>query len=280
MDILERIHKLYPSLTRKQKGIADYLLDNPEDICYITLAQLSQQTGASELTILRFCQKMGCESFLKLKDNFREYTQWMVKHLSSSAYFVPEVDSKNITGKQELLKAICTEEASAAVEFFSTVDLESIISAVQMIRKSRHILVMAHDISKIPGEFLVFRLRLLYFDAELIDLADLTETQSRLQDLEEGDLVVFFAFPKYYYPLASIARKVIEKGIPILGITNNPSSPIAEYSSQLLLCQTSTRVFYNTLTLPMAMLNLLASYLVIDTVPDSDREEFMDTLSS
>lgn len=139
---------------------------------------------------------------------------------------------------------------------------------------------MAHDISKIPGEFLVFRLRLLYFDAELIDLADLTETQSRLQDLEEGDLVVFFAFPKYYYPLASIARKVIEKGIPILGITNNPSSPIAEYSSQLLLCQTSTRVFYNTLTLPMAMLNLLASYLVIDTVPDSDREEFMDTLSS
>lgn len=280
MDILERIHKLYPSLTRKQKGIADYLLDNPEDICYITLAQLSQQTGASELTILRFCQKMGCESFLKLKDSFREYTQWMVKHLSSSAYFVPEVDSKNITGKQELLKAICTEEASAAVEFFSTVDLESIISAVQMIRKSRHILVMAHDISKIPGEFLVFRLRLLYFDAELIDLADLTETQSRLQDLEEGDLVVFFAFPKYYYPLASIARKVIEKGIPILGITNNPSSPIAEYSSQLLLCQTSTRVFYNTLTLPMAMLNLLASYLVIDTVPDSDREEFMDTLSS
>ena len=280
MDILERIHKLYPSLTRKQKGIADYLLDNPEDICYITLAQLSQQTGASELTILRFCQKMGCESFLKLKDNFREYTQWMVKHLSSSAYFVPEVDSKNITGKQELLKAICTEEASAAVEFFSTVDLESIISAVQMIRKSRHILVMAHDISKIPGEFLVFRLRLLYFDAELIDLADLTETQSRLQDLEEGDLVVFFAFPKYYYPLASIARKVIEKGIPILGITNNPSSPIAEYSSQLLLCQTSTRVFYNTLTLPMAMINLLASYLVIDTVPDSDREEFMDTLSS
>ena len=48
MDILQKIREIYPSLTRKQKSIADYLLENPEDICYITLAQLSRQTCASE----------------------------------------------------------------------------------------------------------------------------------------------------------------------------------------------------------------------------------------
>ena len=55
MDILERIEQLYPSLTRKQKYIADYLKANPEEISYITLAQLSHQTSTSELTLLRFC---------------------------------------------------------------------------------------------------------------------------------------------------------------------------------------------------------------------------------
>ena len=54
MDILEHLQKLYPALTKKQKTIADFLIANPEEIGYITLAQLSHQTGTSELTLLRF----------------------------------------------------------------------------------------------------------------------------------------------------------------------------------------------------------------------------------
>ena len=46
------------------------------------------------------------------------------------------------------------------------------------------------------------------------------------------------------------------------------SSPTVQYSKYLLVCHTSTRVFYNSLTLPMAMANLLLSYLVIDLGPD------------
>ena len=64
MDILEHIQELYPTLTKKQKTIADYLIANPEEISYVTLAQLSQQTRSSELTLLRFCQKLGCSTLL------------------------------------------------------------------------------------------------------------------------------------------------------------------------------------------------------------------------
>ena len=89
MDIIQRIHSAYPEMTKKQKSIADCLLESPEDIAYITLAQLSQKTSSSELTLLRFCQKVGYSSFLEMKSAFREYTQNMVKLLSSPQYFVP-----------------------------------------------------------------------------------------------------------------------------------------------------------------------------------------------
>ena len=75
MDIIQRIHSAYPEMTKKQKSIADCLLESPEDIAYITLAQLSQKTSSSELTLLRFCQKVGYSSFLEMKSAFREYTQ-------------------------------------------------------------------------------------------------------------------------------------------------------------------------------------------------------------
>ena len=280
MDILERIKELYPRLTKKQKGIADYLISNPEDMCYITLAQLSQNTDASELTLLRFCQKIGCENFLELKSRFREYTQHMIKVASSPSYFAMERVSGSESERVNLLRGISEQEAIAANEFFATVDYEEVIAAADEIKKSKCIYIFAHDISKIPGVFLESRLRLLYFDAELVDLSSLAETQRRLEHLTEGDLAIFFSFPKYFYPMGSIVKKVQETGTPIVTVTNSMASPAAKYSKHILLCPTTTRAFYNTLTLPMAMLNLLVSCLAIDMVPQAEWQDYVDALPS
>ena len=176
MDILQKIREIYPSLTRKQKSIADYLLENPEDICYITLAQLSRQTCASELTLLRFCAKLGCSGFLELKQEFREHTQQMIRLLSAPAFFVPE-NASDSSAKTELLYELCRQEAGAAADFAASFQPEAIIAAAQEIRKSRRIFIFAHDISKVPGEFLKSRLLLLSFQVTMIDLADLEKTQ-------------------------------------------------------------------------------------------------------
>lgn len=280
MDILQRIRDLYPQLTKKQRGIADFLLKSPEDICYITLAQLSRQTGSSELTLLRFCEKVGCSCFLDLKQEFREYTQHMIKLLSAPAYFIPSRDVSDKTGKASLLTDICHQEAAAMADFTASLNLHSITSAADNMRKSRRIFIFAHDISNVLGTFLKSRLCLLHFDSTLIDLANLSETQGCLLQLCREDLVVMFSFPQYYYPLGSIARKVGASGACIVTITNSATSPAAAHSNHLLLCPTTTKLFYNTLTLPMALLNLLSSALVIEMVPPSERNHFKDTLSS
>ena len=50
------------------------------------------------------------------------------------------------------------------------------------------------------------RLKLLYFDPQIIDLSSLNDTQEKLEAMTPEDLVIFIAFPKYYYPLGSIAK--------------------------------------------------------------------------
>lgn len=268
MDVIQKIHSVYPEMTKKQKSIADCLLESPEDISYITLAQLSQKTSSSELTLLRFCQKIGYANFLEMKNAFREYTQTMVKLLSSPQYFVPDATITDINGKSELLRQICREESEACKEFFSSLDLISVISAAEAIRAGKRIFICAHNISHILAEFLMARLQLLYFDASMINLDNLEDTQTKLEQLTPDDLVIFIAFPKYYFPLGSIAKLAFSRGASILTITDSISSPTVQYSKHLLLCHTSTKVFYNSLTLPMALANLLLSYLVIDLGPD------------
>lgn len=114
----------------------------------------------------------------------------------------------------------------------------------------------------------------------LLDLSDLELTQKTIQQLTDGDLVIFFSFPRYYFPIGNIAKKAAKSGVPILTITDSDTSPAAAHSTLLLLCPTSTKLFYNSMTVPMAMLNILASCLVIDSVSPAERQIFIDTLPS
>ena len=289
MDILEHLQKLYPALTKKQKTIADYLIANPEEISYITLAQLSHQTHLNDLssalytsnaTIVRFCQKLGYSNFLDLKEQFRDYTQKMIKQASSSSFFLPERTSGEDTEREQMLHEICNTEAAVFSDFITNINLESVIKASDEIRKSTRIYIFAHDISLVPGKFLQSRLEILYLNSALIDLSDLEVTQKIIQQLTDGDLVIFFSFPRYYFPIGNIAKKAAKSGVPILTITDSDTSPAAAHSTLLLLCPTSTKLFYNSMTAPMAMLNILASCLVIDSVSPSERQIFIDTLPS
>ena len=280
MDIIERIRASYPDLTKKQKAIANYLIANPEDICYITLAQLSQNTSACEVTLLRFCQKMGCASFLELKNEFRDYTQTMIKLVSSAHYIAPELSTGSASEKEAFLLEIFNEDVCSLSDYYSNICLDNIASIADTIRKSRRIYIFAHDLSKIMGQFLESRLKILYLNATLVDLGNLEETQFHLQNLAEEDLAILFSFPRYFFPIGNIARKISSIGIPILAITDSDTSPVAKYGDHLLLCPGPTKFFYNSLALPMAVLNLLASCLVIDNVAPSEIEEFKDTLPS
>lgn len=277
MNIIEKIKKIYPDLTKKQKYIADYLIENPEDICYITLQQLSKNTSSSELTILRFCKKIGCQNFLDLKTQFREYTQNMIKNLSSSEYFIPTKKIKNESDKENLLNNILKTEIKSFIDYSQSLNLEEIVNSCKTIKKSNRIFIFAHDMSKVLAEFLIYRLRLLSFDAVLVDLSDLKNISNIFDTLNERDLAIFFAFPKYYYPLKNISKKIFEKSIPIITITDSNDSPSVEYSDHTLICSTNTKLFHNSFTVPMMLLNLLASYLVIDLVPNSDREVFLES---
>lgn len=115
---------------------------------------MSKKTASSELTLLRFCQKLGYANFLEMKNAFREYTQNMVKLLSSQQYFVPDATITDENGKSELLREICKEESEACKKFFSSLDLLAIISAAEAIRRSQaHLHLRARHLPCAGGVF-------------------------------------------------------------------------------------------------------------------------------
>lgn len=69
-DLFVRIRFLLPSLPRAEKAIAEALLENPEAITHMTLAEIARESGSSEASIIRFCKRMGYDGYSSLKEAF------------------------------------------------------------------------------------------------------------------------------------------------------------------------------------------------------------------
>ena len=68
MDTREWIENNYYTLTKTEKKIANFILQDTEHtFVNMTLLELAKQLGIGEATIVRFCRKMGFDGFQNLK---------------------------------------------------------------------------------------------------------------------------------------------------------------------------------------------------------------------
>lgn len=67
MNLLTKISSLFPSLTRSEKKVAQYILANPNDIEKLSIQELAKKAQVGESTILRFTRKIGMEGYQEFK---------------------------------------------------------------------------------------------------------------------------------------------------------------------------------------------------------------------
>ncbi|WP_077325567.1 MurR/RpiR family transcriptional regulator [Virgibacillus siamensis] len=64
---LASIRSNYGKFSDKEKAIADFILENPQNIIHHTINQVSEHLGVAESTVFRFCQRIGFKGFQAMK---------------------------------------------------------------------------------------------------------------------------------------------------------------------------------------------------------------------
>ena len=60
-----KIH--YPSFSKAEKKVADFIMENPSKILPLYITELAQMSGTSEASIVRFSKKLGFKGFQQFK---------------------------------------------------------------------------------------------------------------------------------------------------------------------------------------------------------------------
>lgn len=67
MGYLQKIMNIHSKLKGAERKVADYILENPNDIIHLSITELAYRCSCGEATISRFSKKLGYKGFQELK---------------------------------------------------------------------------------------------------------------------------------------------------------------------------------------------------------------------
>lgn len=265
IDIMMRIEECYPRMTKKQRQIAEYIKENVDMMAFITLREMSKELKVTEITILNACKVLGYESFNEVKYDVRKYINMnrRIGFYQQNDYFNTAVPAYELNDKERLLMEVCMEERSLFEEFTRNFDSRHFMKAAKLFVEYPKIVLCGRGMSYIVCQWIASDLAGAQISSMIVNTELNESVYTALPALDSNTLVVAVTFPDYYFMTEQIAKYAKKKGAKIIGITDSEEADISKYADELLTVRTTTRMFLNTASTPMALVNLLMSAIKI-----------------
>ena len=183
MDILEQIRANYGSFSRPRQRISDFILNYPEQCCFLSLRSFAQQVGTTEVTVLNFCRGLGLGSYMDLKKALQDY---LIVRVNAGDRLKLAVAGSG--SAQDLYQRVCRAEREALQSTLDGNSVELLLAFTQALRRARRIFIAAHDFSRFPAGYLEHRLLSLELDCCILDLQARQDMFRRLSAQPPQDL--------------------------------------------------------------------------------------------
>ncbi|KWZ41994.1 transcriptional regulator [Burkholderia savannae] len=129
--MLPRIEKIRAQLRPSERKLADFVLAAPREVLDLSMIELAARAGASQPTIARFCQALGCSGFREFKIRLAQSVAPGV----ASVYRDVEPDERapGIIGK------VFDRTIGALIEVRNSLSATSVADAIELLTRASRI---------------------------------------------------------------------------------------------------------------------------------------------
>ena len=224
-DAFSRLRGLYPSLSPAESKVGQFVLDNPEKIMHMTLAEIASQTGVSDATAVRFCRSLGYEGWLEFKIA-------LIQALPHS----PQLIHNGISAEDSpaaLARKVLLGSKQALDDTLAILDEQAFQKAVQLLAQARKILIAGVGTSGPMAHEMYNRLLRLGLTCQV-------QTDSYLQVMQVAlltpqDVLVVISQTGDSFDPRRTAAEAHRAGVPVICITGNALSAITAFADVVLL---------------------------------------------
>ena len=256
MNVLERINAKRSKMSKSQRVIADYLIENYGKATFMTAAKLGRAVNISEATVVRFAVFLGYEGY----PQFHTALEDMVKNLLTT------LQRANFTSERykdvDVIENVMNLDIEKIRSSIATVDRNEFDRAVNLISNARTIYILGSRSAHALSEFMSYYFNLMFKNVQNIGCA-YCDIYDHLFKLDKGDAFIAIGFPRYSASPVDALKFAVKKGAGTIAITDSKASPLGKIADIKLTSRSELASFADSLVAPLSLINALIVALSI-----------------
>lgn len=250
-DIIECMKARMSGLSKGQRSIAQYIIDNYEKAAYMTASKLGALSGVSESTVVRFAIELGYEGYPEMQKSLQD----MVRKKLTSVQRM-EV-TNNLIGNSDVLDKVLTADIEKIRQSLDEIDRNAFYQAIDKIIQSKNIYIIGVRSSSTLAGFMNYSFRMMFDNVKFIQTTSGSEMFEQIMCIDEGDILIAISFPRYSKRIINAVEFARSRGADVVAITDSAQSPIAAYADQLLTACSDMASFVDSLVAPLSIINAM-----------------------
>lgn len=229
-DYITKIRSAYNQFTKAEKKVADYILENPKKVLFMSISDLAGACDVGDTSVFRFCKTMNVKGYQEFK---------MMLSLSMRASESPLTDTEDTTitledNISELAKKVLSENVSAIQETYSLIDVKQMTATMDALSSAKRIVFFGVGTSMLTA--MKAMNKFLRIEPKVICNMDANMQLITASTLTDQDVALIFSYSGSTKDTVEIARSAKAAGAKTIVITRFTKSPLTEFADIILLC--------------------------------------------
>lgn len=266
--VLPILRSVYQDLTKSEQRIASYIMENAARIMEQTIPELAGNTKSSEITISRFCKKLGFSGLQALKialaaelSNAGDMEFREIGDKDTDEQVAAKVFQNIMDGLQDTLKIL---------------DFQQVAKAVQVLQGARRVAVYGYGNSATVCQDI--ETRFMRFGMVIQAYADMSQQLTSASLLTKEDVVIAVSHTGATIKLLEAVRVAKRAGASVIVITSYAQSNLAKLGD-VVLTGMGREVHYSSESVASRLIHMAITDVLYTAMARSNPESYHDNIA-
>jgi DNA-binding MurR/RpiR family transcriptional regulator len=248
-DLIYRIESSFKRMSKGQKLIAEYILNNYDKAAFMTASRLGEVVGVSESTVVRFANALNYDGYPKLQKALQE----MIRNKLTT---VQRIEMTSELEQSMVLKSVLKADMQNIRQTIEEINNDSFNDVVDKFLQAQHIYILGLRSASPLAQFMGYYLNFMFDNVKIVT-SGVNDILEQLFHIGKGDLLVAISFPRYASRAVEAMKFSKEQGAHTVAITDSMLSPLTAYADHSLLARSDMVSFVDSLVAPLSLINAL-----------------------
>lgn len=232
MCICEEIKRKYIRLSKGQRKVAQFVVDNPNVVATHIASEVGRLADVSESTVIRFCYAMDLSGFSELQEKIRGY---LINkgEIAETKKIAPSKKGKNSLGAD-----IVKQDITGITKTFNELNEQSLEEVIQQLHKAKRVHFLGFRQSA-PAAFWIYNNLSALRDQVFFIQHEADKIAQQLAIMDEDSLLFVISLNDEYEDIVTTVEIAKRKNVKIVAIRDKKLVSMKEPANEVLIVQSA-----------------------------------------